>query len=1033
MFAWFGALSLRWKLASVTILAGVMTMALTVVITGIYDARSYEAEEIAEGTAAATVLAASVSASLDFNDHDSAREYLKSLGANPTIEAAAVYDDKGEIFATYIRPEQDDMSVPEKLGADGAIFKGQHLTAVLPVTAGGRAVGKVYIRKHIDATTTRFGRYAAILLSIGALSLAIVLPISFRMHKIISNPIEELAARNAIIKTTLDSVEHGVVVSDSETNITFMNERATEMLRVLLSGQIQIGAKLEDLLQNLPAKDAAEERYRGLELQRLRSGESTRGSYVLRDGRTIEYRQAPLPQGGFVRTFTDVSEEKARQQQLEVAKEKAENAAVAKSQFLAAMSHEIRTPMNGVIGIVELLRTTQLSDEQKKMVEIIRNSGVSLLDVINDILDYSKIEAGRMTVEKVEFSLVEVIETTAGVVGGHTSSKFIDITCFVDPALDHVLIGDPVRIRQVVLNLMGNAVKFTQTGVVSIEATIQTKTDDQMVVMVEVTDTGMGIPPEKQQQLFQPFTQADYSTTRKFGGTGLGLSISRNLTELMGGKIGVRSEVGKGSTFWFTLPLGRLAPARRRVLFTEEGVAFSGLRVLVYDDVISRAPVATYMRSVGVTVIEARDVTEVMRELEGSRGFGRLPDLMILSVRLGDDRVPRLLEELRSRPDLRSVRAVLVVPHLSAASAKISTTPVVAATVTAPIQRAQLYDAVAQASGRISRRAVDKDDVSFVQWAAPSINDAISRNCLILVAEDNQTNQFVIRSQLEKLGFAAEFVSDGQEAWNTLERQPKRYALLLTDCHMPFIDGYRLTGMIRDRELGTSGHMPVIALTANAQPDEAEICRAAGMDAHLYKPTNLQTLDATIKKWLPAAGLARRPTDGAPVANLNGAQPTAAAWKAATGIIPMPKAAGTSQAVTSVVNALDMEVLSSLIGSSDPELLREVMVMYLENESKSPAKISALVAQQDAVALVQAAHSAKGAAASLGATWLADLCKRIEHGAPQQDWAAMRALSDEIAVAFEEVRSFIENQNVHAGEGMDAGVTEKNYGAGARA
>ena len=228
------------------------------------------------------------------------------------------------------------------------------------------------------------------------------------------------------------------------------------------------------------------------------------------------------------------------------------------------MSHEIRTPMSGVIGIVELLRSTSLTGEQKQMVELIQRSGIGLLDVINDILDYSKIEAGRMTVEQTDCALGDIIETTAEVIGGHTQSKTLNIVCTVDPKIDSIVKGDPVRIRQIVLNLMGNAVKLTESGTVGIEATTESMTEDRIVVMFEVSDTGMGIEPDKQKLLFQAFSQADYSTTRKFGGTGLGLSISKNLVQLMDGEIGVRSELGKGSTFWFRVPFARVSAAERR-------------------------------------------------------------------------------------------------------------------------------------------------------------------------------------------------------------------------------------------------------------------------------------------------------------------------------------------------------------------------------------------------------------------------------------------------------------------------------------
>ena len=355
-------------------------------------------------------------------------------------------------------------------------------------------------------------------------------------------------------------------------------------------------------------------------------------------------------------------------------------------------------------------------------------------------------------------------------------------------------------------------------------------------------------------------------------------------------------------------------------------------------------------------------------------------------MRIGDVHAARLIDDIHKLSG--DVKTIVVAPHLSGSAAKVITTKKPAASVPAPIRRARFFGAVATATGRVTQLQVNNADTSAYNFEAPTTHEAVAQQCLILVAEDNQTNQFVIKSQMRRLGFAAEFVNDGKEAWDVLTRHGTRYGLLITDCHMPFVDGYQLTGLIRDREIQSGRHLPVVALTANALQGEAEICRAAGMDGYLFKPTDLATLEATILKWLPQAANLRRaldaPTphlaaaDGPPEESLNGAAP------------------------------IDTSVLAGLLGSSDPAALREMLVLYLETEVETPAILRALVEARDSVGLGKAAHAAKGAASSAGATRLTELCKDIEKNAAQDDWQRMGHLCIQVDSAFADVRKFIE-------------------------
>jgi len=991
MRRWFSNISLRWKLVSVTVLTTVVALVLAGVIMASYDARTYESQKAGAITSEAKILAASVAAALVFDDSQAATEYLKALDANPEIVAAAAYGANGKLVTSYSRPE-NQQSVPDAAGKHGYYFEGGNLEVFVPVSDGTATIGSVFLRASVEPVAVRLSRYTLILLLIGAGSLAITLPISFWLHRLISNPLEELAAKNAIIKATLDSVDHGVVVVDGDMDIAFLNDRVSALFGAFMpkmAGSMNFEAIMQEGQGNLGLPEHRRER----DLQRLRSPEHSRDHYTLPDGRTIEYRQAPLPYGGFVRTYTDVSEEKLLQDQLQRAKAKAEEADSAKSHFLAAMSHEIRTPMNGVIGIIELLRATPLNDEQKQMVEIVRQSGISLLDVINDILDYSKIEAGRMTVETTEVALTDVIETTAEVMGGHTKSKFLNIICSVDPRIDEVVLGDPVRIRQVILNLMGNALKFTESGMVGIQATAEAIDDDQITVVFEVTDTGLGIEADKQKQLFEAFTQADYSTTRRFGGTGLGLSISKNLVELMGGTIGVRSSLGRGSTFWFRVPFGRLPPEKRANSFEKYTGILSGLRVLVYDAIASRPPAAIYLRAAGVEVLEAAEVADSIGLLFREAAAGRTVDMVIASVRVGDDSAAQLVKMMQQYQQLKSVKVVLVVPHLSTGAAQLVSQLPIALSVPAPVQRVKFYDAIAYAAGRVARSTSETSTATHYDAVAPTVEEALAHGCLILVAEDNQTNQFVIKSQMRRLGYAAEFVSDGRAAWEVLSRDENRYGLVITDCHMPFVDGYQLTGLIREREQTTGRRLPVVALTANALQGASEICTAAGMDGYMFKPTNLPTLDAMIQKWLPQAAALRQVPGRA---------------KAPDQLATVSVAEANAKNLGSAEPPIDMTVMARLLGNDDPAALQEMIELYWTSEADTPGKLRELVDARDGANLALAAHAAKGAASSAGAVIVAALCKDLENCAAHQDWSAADGLAVKIDHAFGDVRAFID-------------------------
>jgi signal transduction histidine kinase/CheY-like chemotaxis protein/HPt (histidine-containing phosphotransfer) domain-containing protein len=1008
MMNWFSDLSLRWKLACVTAVATAVALLISGIVLAIYDINAYKDQKVAEVTAEAQILGSSITAPLIFEDTESTNDSLKALGANRSVRAAAVYNVSGALIASYARANKDDtrkVDVPVQASLAGHVFEADKLKLFLPVLSESSVVGTVYIATDVESNATRVSRFALILLLAGAIALAFILPLSARLHRVIADPLSEIAAKNAIIEATLGSVDHGVLVVDRNMRITLANQSVLDAFAVFGKDSV-VGRRIDELTkQRLQSINAPEHVWKR-ELKILSWREKIRGEFELSNGKTIEYRQAPLPDGGFVRTYTDVTDERAIQETLLKAREKAENAVKAKSQFLAAMSHEIRTPMNGVIGIVELLQATPLNEEQKQLVNIIRQSGVSLLDVINDILDYSKIEAGRMTVESVKFALGELVETTTLAIGSQSKSKTLNVYCRVDPRIDFHVKGDPVRIRQIILNLMGNALKFTEQGTVSIAATLQTATDDRAEVLFEVSDTGIGIDEEQQKRLFQAFSQADYSTTRKYGGTGLGLSISQNLIRIMGGQIGVRSKRGQGSTFWFTIPFVRLPAAERENPYQVYQNALAGTRVAVCDRVAQTSTLTTYLQAIGAEVIETSSVVDLVDQLKTENVAGRTVDMAILNVKLGEDSTSDLVAQIGRSRDLEAVPFLFVLPYLSASGNRINVPQGKFTTIPAPVRRSQLYEAVGSLTGRIAVKATLQDEAASLEFEAPPAKVAAEQQCLILVAEDNATNQFVIKSQLKRLGFAAEFVGDGSEAWTVYRKNKDKYGLLITDCHMPYIDGYRLTGMIREDEGGGARRLPVVALTANALEGEREACLAAGMDDYLFKPASLHALNTIIEKWLPAAARLRTPKSG----------------KAGDAVL---RETVVPSRPPREAPAVDIPALKEMLGSDDPAYVSEMLGVFTETMTDSAASLLALIAKKDAIGLSRAAHASKGAALSACAVTYGALCKELEMSARADDWASIEALAPQIEPAFHQLLDFIETYRKQH-EAPEAGV--RNYG-----
>jgi PAS domain S-box-containing protein len=822
--------------------------------------------------------------------------------------------------------------------------------------------------------------------------------------------------RLALIAQETDNI---VIIGDASGMIEWVNRGFSDLLGY--SGEEAVGRLPGELLDG-PETDRDTLREFGAAMRERRK--ITREILVYaKDQREywIEFDILPIIDGaGILRKVislgTDITERKRFIDELRIAKEGAEAANKAKSAFLAVMSHEIRTPLNGVIGMIDLLATSRLDAMQRHWMEVARQSAFSLLNIINDILDFSKIEADKISLEAVPLSLVRELEYAVESVLPLADRKGLELDFHYDPALPRRVLGDVVRLRQIVVNLLNNAIKFTpEGGRVALRAVSAASRADEVEVAIGIVDNGLGMSADTLAKLFQPFMQAESSTTRRFGGTGLGLSICSRLVELMGGRIEVESAPGVGSEFRVRLRL-KLADGKDEE--TPAGGALAGSTVLLRaDDPEIRRAAVGYLRDAGAEVLECRDGGEGREAALALAAKDREFDLIVASM---DAPAPEFLDFMQWLNLLSSRETVPWIALVNSRTipnadewAAVGGVPLRAA----PLLPSALLNAAAVALGleRVSGKTVRR------RIRAPSVEEAEAMGRLVLLAEDNETNQLVIRQQLDALGYACEIADDGVRA---LERLGGRdYSLLLTDCDMPNMDGFELTARIRalEAERPERRRLTIVAVTANALQGDAERCLVAGMDDFVGKPVTLDALEIVLARWLPPEGDA----NGMDFGGLEGEKSFASSEFALAGtphetplregrpsmsgrssirIVPEPKSARRSPEADA--SPIDPAVLRDMLGD-EPELHRQIMRSFLDNGSRILADLRRALEERRADQVRAAVHKLKSSARSIGALKLGNLCETMEKDAVAGAWDSILAREAPILASFAEAGEYI--------------------------
>jgi two-component system sensor histidine kinase/response regulator len=793
--------------------------------------------------------------------------------------------------------------------------------------------------------------------------------------------------QNDLLQFILDNMAEGVIVCDRDLRLVQFNRGASAMMGADLRGDYL--SHTADRYQLLPSRSAPPIALEQWPLARAMKGEAVDNAQFILRGPTmaseawIEAFARPVRTdegtilGGMV-VLRDISERKLAEEQMQHARDLALEAERLRSEFLSNMSHEIRTPLNGIIGMTQLLLGTELSPEQREYAETVQLSTDLLFGMVNDLLDFSRLAAGKVVLQQVDFDLEQVVETAMGLFGERAQRRGVELILDADDNVPRMLRGDPARLQQVLVNLISNAVKFTDRGEIVVRLVREAESAATASVRCEVRDTGIGIAPDAQKLLFQPFSQVDGSTTRKYGGSGLGLAISAQLVERMGGRIEVESEPGHGSLFRFTMRLQKQRPFISAAWDSRAGL--ERLRLLVIEDNATLgASLRKRLDAWGVRTDAAADASAALELLRAHAAAGTPYDAAIVDLHLPAAGGAQLMRAVRADPAIARTWLIAASAPAAETSKRAQHSTHADMWLARPIRPSQLLQSLNEllVQGRCDH--LNQGGEGAAIDSGPQARQRPERIVRVLVVEDNAINQKLALNQLRKLGYGADAIDNGPAALDLLARGS--YAAVLMDCQMPRMDGYATTAEIRRRESGRR-HTIIIAMTAFAQEGARERCFAAGMDDYIAKPVRLEALEAALARWVPLKGT------------------------------PNGQHGSSKRAAGSRCESIDPEVMIELLDLSrscdSGDFLGELIDMFYGELASRLALIREASSRGQLGELDERAHELKGSCLSLGLGRMATLCGELEALAREGSAEGAHALLDQIEREARVVRPLLE-------------------------